>query len=117
MIIGLASVAASSAALLINKIASSTNLFNPNDLNISSIFFASGGKGIFISGFCKYPSTLDTISTELFIPLFRASLKAVAASSSVMDGRLLEVFLRLFFKLRALFFNPFVHTDDDGARS
>src|SRR5512147_1607045 len=60
---------------------------------------ASGGKGILISGFLKYPSTRDTILTLSPVPLTRASLIAEAASSSLKPDevvvlRAFETFLR-----------------------
>ena len=99
---GFAALAASSAALFIDKMASSTFFPCPIFRSFSSTFLAFSGIGIFISTSLKYPSGFDNWATPFSTPLFKASFKPFPTSSSVKavdDGvKLVGMFFFILFK-------------------
>ena len=80
---GFASVEAFSAARFIDSLNSSTFLPIPIAFSFDSISFASGGKGILISGFPQYPLRTETCLTPSPVPFTSASLIPSTASFSV----------------------------------
>src|SRR6185312_3875389 len=80
---GAALVAASSAARLMLRIASSTCLPKPALRRVLSTLAASGGRSIFTAAYLKNPSTADNLSVLFCVPWFSASFKPATMSSEL----------------------------------
>src|SRR5258708_20976822 len=82
---GAADLAASSAALLRLRIASSTCWPKPALRKAFSTFAASGGSRIFTAASLKKPSTADNLSALFLVPWDSASFLLATLSSDLRD--------------------------------
>ena len=82
---GAADLAASSAARLRLRMASSTCLPNPALRNVFSTLAASGGSRIFTAASLKKPSTAESLSALFSAPFDKASFNPATISSELSE--------------------------------